>query len=393
MATAETITSLSQPKKPKRRLPAAAWRPCLFDMAYARELLVPMTLGMLVLVIVLSGNFVYGAINSIVNQGIGIAPMLRLFFLSLPGFAVQGVAVGLILAVCLVINRAVRDNEIIALRSGGASVSRILMPFWIIALLATGFEYALLEKVTPVTNQMVYESLAKMMKTSATQLIEGDKYFRVGQYYFYVGSAQKGILKNVMIYERNSGAFNGLGTTSYPRVFIAREAREDPKHPNNWILFDAVIHSYHDNGIQKNESAVPEISINVGQELSSYFADQKDPFAMSGEELNTQIKALENAAFDVGKVREMRVALYRKYSLPFACFVMALCAAPLSLRFARHGSFAGLVCAFTLAFLWQGFDAWFSALGKGGHIEPIVAAWSTNVLFLCGGALLLWRER
>ena len=95
--------------------------------------------------------------------------MLRLFFLSLPGFAVQGVAVGLILAVCLVINRAVRDNEIIALRSGGASVARILMPFWVIALLATGFEYALLEKVTPVTNQMVYESLAKMMKTSATQ--------------------------------------------------------------------------------------------------------------------------------------------------------------------------------------------------------------------------------
>ena len=166
-----------------------------------------------------------------------------------------------------------------------------------------------------------------------------------------------------------------------------------PKHPNTWILTDGVIHSYYDNGIQKNQSKFPEISINVGQELSSYFADQKDPFAMSGDELNTQIKALENAAFDVGKVREMRVALYRKYSLPFACFVMALCAAPLSLRFARHGSFAGLVCAFTLAFLWQGFDAWFSALGKGGHIEPIVAAWSTNVLFLFGGALLLWRER
>ncbi len=392
MAIAEPLSPVSQ-RKPRKRLPAAAWRPCLFDMAYARELLLPLTLGMLVLVVVMSGNFVYGAINSVVNQGIGIAPMLRLFFLSLPGFAVQGVAVGLILAVCLVINRAVRDNEIIALRSGGASVARILLPFWVIALLATGLEYTLLEKVTPVTNQMVYESLAKMMKTSATQLIEGDKYFRVGQYYFYVGSAEKGILKNVMIYERNSGTFNGLPTTNYPKVFIAREAREDPKHPNTWVLLNGVIHNYQNNGKQANESTFDSISINVGQELSSYWAEQKDPFAMSGDELSKQIKDLENAAFDAGRIREMQVALYRKYSLPFACFVMALCAAPLSLRFARHGSFAGLVCAFLLAFLWQGFDAWFSALGKGGHLEPIIAAWSTNALFLFCGVLLLWRER
>lgn len=391
MATAELPTSLPQ-RKPRQSPAAASWRPCLFDVAYARELLMPMLLGMLVLVIVMSGNFVYGAINSIVNQGLGIAPMLRLFFLSLPGFAVQGVAVGLILAVCLVINRAVRDNEIIALRAGGASVSRILMPFWMIALLATGLEYVLLERVTPVTNQMVYDSLARMMKTSATQLIEGDKYFRVGQYYFYVGSAEKGVLKNVMIYERNSGTFSGLQAMTFPNVILAREAHEDPKKPNTWVLLNVTTHSFGDDGHFKI-GHTDEMKINVGQELSTYFADQKDPFAMSGAELNKQIDALENAAFDAGKVREMRVALYRKYSLPFACFVMALCAAPLSLRFARHGSFAGLVCAFVLAFLWQGFDAWFSALGKGGHIEPIVAAWSTNALFLCGGALLLWRER
>ena len=99
------------------------------DAAYAREMMLPMTLGLIVLVLVMAGNFVYWAINSIVNQGITVAPIIKLFFLALPGFAVLGIPVGVILAVCLVLNRAVRDNEILALRVGGASMPRVVMPF------------------------------------------------------------------------------------------------------------------------------------------------------------------------------------------------------------------------------------------------------------------------
>jgi lipopolysaccharide export LptBFGC system permease protein LptF len=72
---------------------------------------------------------------------------------------------------------------------------------------------------------------------------------------------------------------------------------------------------------------------------------------------------------------------------------MALMAAPLALRFARHGSFAGLVCAFVLAFFWQGLDSWFRAMGLGSRLEPMVAAWATNCVFFLAGLVLLWRER
>jgi lipopolysaccharide export LptBFGC system permease protein LptF len=72
---------------------------------------------------------------------------------------------------------------------------------------------------------------------------------------------------------------------------------------------------------------------------------------------------------------------------------MALCAAPLALKYARHGSFAGLVAAFLLAFLWQGFDGWFRALGIAGYMKPFIAAWGTNIIFLFAGFILLVRER
>jgi lipopolysaccharide export LptBFGC system permease protein LptF len=92
-------------------------------------MLLPMSSGLIVLIVVMAGNFVYWAINSIINHGMSVTPVLRLFLLAAPGFAVQGIPAGVILAVCLVLNRAVRDNEIIALRVGGASLPRIIAPF------------------------------------------------------------------------------------------------------------------------------------------------------------------------------------------------------------------------------------------------------------------------
>jgi lipopolysaccharide export LptBFGC system permease protein LptF len=395
LASPAPLPSASRPRSSKRapRQKRVSWRITRWDIAYAREMIVPILLGMMVLVLVLSANFVYWGINSVVNQGLGLAPVVRLFLLAVPGFSIQGVAVGVILGVCLVCARAVRDNEVTALRAGGASVFRILLPFWVVSVFASGFAWLLLEHIAPRTNSLAEKTLQKLMHTSAAQLIEGDKYFRVGQFYFYVQSSENKVLRNVMIYERNTGTFSAVADATFPTVWIAKEAREDTKKANRWILSDVIIHSYDARGAQRFEAHKDTVSIDVGQELSSFFAEAKSPFSMTGNELAQRINTLQNAAFDTREVRKMQVEFHRKRSLPAACFVMALLAAPLSLKFARHGSFAGLVCAFGLAFCYQAMDSFFRAIGFSGRLEPAVAAWSTNAIFVFLGALLLLRER
>jgi len=365
----------------------------LFDLAYAQEMLLPMALGLIVLVLALAGNFVYWAINSVVNQGMSISPVLRLFFLAAPGFAVLGIPVGVILAVCLVLNRAVRDNAIVALRAGGASISRIVAPFMVMSLLASFVNWLMVEKVAPRTNDLANQTLASLMSRSVVPLIETDKYFRAGNYYFYVGSVKDDVLRNVMVYQREAGDFGAFTPTVFPIVRIAREAREDTSRPNRWILSGVVQHIYNSDGSQLSEARVDTATIDVGQQLSNYWQQQKDPFTMTGNELSQKITDLKSSSFDQNKLREWTVDYYRRFSLPLGCFVMALLAAPLALRFARHGSFAGLVLAFSLGFFWQGFDGWFRALGLAGYIPPLVAAWATDVLFGLAGMALLSREK
>ncbi|MBV9468076.1 MAG: LptF/LptG family permease [Abitibacteriaceae bacterium] len=404
MATASPAVSARPPHNPENQpaLPTGINKPPgsvqwlrlnLCDWCYAREMLLPMSIGLIVLVLVLAGNFVYWAINSIVNHGMSILPVLRLFILASPGFSVQGIPAGVILAVCLVLNRAVRDNEIIALRVGGASIPRIIMPFLAMALAASLADWWIVEKVAPYTNDMAEKSLSQLMSRSIEPVIESDKYFRVGNYYFYVGSVENHVLYNVMIYERGSGTFTAIAPTTFPTVIIAKTAHENAKVPNQWILEDVVHHIYDDQGRLRFEAPFRTEKINVAQELSTYWADQKQPFSMTTDELSQKMNDLSHSGFDQNKIKEWRVDYYRRWSLPFACFVMALVAAPLALRFARQGSFAGLVCAFGLAFLWQGFDGWFRALGIAGYLTPFTAAWLTNGLFVLAGLGLLWRER
>ncbi len=363
------------------------------DAAYAREMVLPMTLGLIVLVLVMAGNFVYWAINSIVNQGITVAPIVKLFFLALPGFAVLGIPVGVILGVCLVLNRAVRDNEILALRVGGASMPRVVMPFLFMALVAAGADYYVVEKVAPVTNERATKLMATVMSQNTAPLVETDRYFRAGPYYFYVGAVSKGILQNVMIYQRQETKYSTFVPTTFPTVLIAETARENKKRKGQWILENVITHIYNADGTLNSSARSDSVSINIDQELTSYFGEEKTAASMTAQEITEKIRALENGAFDNNALNTLRVDYYRHFSLPAACFVMALCAAPLSLRYARHGSFAGLVAAFLLAFLWQGFDGWFRALGIAGYMPPIVAAWATDALFLLVGTALLVRER
>lgn len=379
---------------PARRAPRGSFfRLHALDFAYAREMLLPMSLGVIVLVLVMAGNFVYWAINSVVNQGMGLLPVLKLFLLAAPGFAVQGIPAGTILGVCLVLNRAVRDNEVLALRAGGASLPRIVAPFLVMALLTSVIDYGLVEHVAPITNDRAQTALAHLMSQNAAPMIDSDRYFRAGQYYFYVGTAQNGVLRNVMIYQKAENKYSAFAPVNYPIVIIAHSARENPRKKGQWLLEGCVTHSYTDNGEQQSQWMSPEIKINIEQELNNFLGDQKSPVSMTGDELTRKINALQNSAVDQGQLNTLRVDYWRRFALPSACFVMALVAAPLALKYARHGSFAGLVAAFLLAFLWQGFDGWFRALAIAGYLAPLIAAMATNAMFLVVGAFLLVRQR
>jgi lipopolysaccharide export LptBFGC system permease protein LptF len=189
-----------------------------------------------------------------------------------------------------------------------------------------------------------------------------------------------------MVYERDPA------TSAFTRVFFADKARRQGKQ---WILTNCVIHEFDSKKHLLIESRpVKEVIIRPKKAPDIVFTPQKsNAWEMTTAELRRLIDDQEAKGLRTMSLQTWRVEYCHKFSLPLSALAAALVAAPLALRFARSGSFAGFLIAVTLVFFYQGFDGWFVIMGYRGFIPPLLAAWATNLLYGSSALFLLSRER
>jgi len=123
----------------------------------------------------------------------------------------------------------------------------------------------------------------------------------------------------------------------------------------------------------------------------SYFGTrQPAPEFMSYSQLRTYIDQLKTSGFDV---IAQQVALERKASFPFVTLIMTLIAVPFAVTAGRRGAMYGIGVGIVIAITyWVAFSV-FAALGTGGVVAPMLAAWAPNLLFGAGAAYLLLTVR
>lgn len=93
-------------------------------------------------------------------------------------------------------------------------------------------------------------------------------------------------------------------------------------------------------------------------------------------------------------VAELWVNLHLKISLPLATFFTTLLVAPLGLLVARLGASVSTAISIALVFVWYVLYAIFSALGKSGVVDPMLAAWIQNLVFGAAGlGIWAWMNR
>jgi lipopolysaccharide export LptBFGC system permease protein LptF len=121
-----------------------------------------------------------------------------------------------------------------------------------------------------------------------------------------------------------------------------------------------------------------------------FSTEPPDPEFMSFTQLRAYTERLAQSGFDV--VRQ-RVALYRKLSFPFVTIVMTLIAVPFAVTIGRSGAMAGIGVGIGIALAYWTTILFFAAMGSGGLLTPLLAAWAPNLLFGAGAAYLLLTVR
>jgi lipopolysaccharide export LptBFGC system permease protein LptF len=159
--------------------------------------------------------------------------------------------------------------------------------------------------------------------------------------------------------------------------------------PNAWQLERGWTRDFSANGEPRSYTPFDRVERQI--ESAAYFSTEApDPQFMSYSQLRAYIDRLQASGFDV---LAQQVALARKVSFPFVTLVMTLIAVPFAVTMGRSGAMAGIGVAIGIAIAYWTAISVFAAMGTGGLIAPVLAAWAPNLLFAAGAAYLLLTVR
>ena len=129
----------------------------------------------------------------------------------------------------------------------------------------------------------------------------------------------------------------------------------------------------------------------ISLEAPSYFkTEEPDADRMTYGELKKYIEQLQASGYHV--VPYM-VQLQKKVAFPFVTVIMTLLAVPFAVTTGRSGAVYGVGVGLVLALIYWTALSVFGALGAGGWISPVLAAWAPNIIFASAAACMLLTVR
>jgi lipopolysaccharide export system permease protein len=271
-----------------------------------------------------------------------------------------------------------RNGELTAARVGGVPYQRLWLPFVLVGLVCSAISFGVDEFLVPEANQRANDVMSHMTHMQPVLRPRQDQTFRQQDgRILYVGhmDGKTNRLEQVMVLDEDPrGVLTGLTVARWAEV------RED-----RWVLREGVTVAINPDGEPAGQP-VPFASreVQLWAALQNYYLDQRTPLEMSTRELRDSALALARGGLDT---QQMEVRLQFRYAIPFACLVFVLVAAPLGVRYASMGSFAGIVLSILIVFLYNGVRSWGLAFGLAGELSPVVAAWAQNAVF---GVVGLW---
>ena len=344
----------------------------ILDKYIIKQLLGPFLFGFFLFVTIISIDPLISALQRLVNENVSAWIVVRWFINKLPQDLVFTFPMSVLLSTLMTFGRMSKDSETTALRAGGTNFYRILVPVMIFASIVTLVSFLFNELIVPSSNQKArnikrYE-IMKLIEPKATEnsiMRTSDGAFAYARKVY----EKRGVMEKVLLeYYSNEGKLE--------RRLSAATAKWNG---SKWTL-NGVVDQYYTDNTTASPTTITELIMPGIKEKPEDFARQsRRPNEMSYTELSNRIDTYERTKFM--DTTALKVELARKTSLPFACFFFAIIGASFGLTNNRSGAFIGFGISILIIFLYYVCMSFFIALGKSGHLPPMLAAWMQNIIF------------
>jgi lipopolysaccharide export system permease protein len=354
------------------------------DSYLVKELIFPFVFGIAAFTSIIAGSsLIFQLVSKAVKYGFSIASTIQLFVYKLPAVISLTLPMAILLATILVIGRLSADLEIVALRSAGVGLFRILIPILSIGLVVSLMNIIFNEIVVPRANYHAEILLNNLKKTSIsirenvnlTQYDDEGLPLRI----INVREVEEQTLKDITIAEYEQGRL--------ARVIRAEYGNWDAI--GGWVFNNGVMHVLLESSSQELmvinfEREIISLSLN----LLDFSKRSKSYDEMNGRELMSFIQKEKLLGKDTN---ELLIQYYLKFALPFACLIFTMIGAAVSFQPHRRSSAMGMGLSIVIILTYYIIFSLGLALGINNVISPIFAAWIPNIVIGCVSVYLFNR--
>jgi len=355
----------------------------ILDKYIVKELLGPLIFGICAFSSVFIGtSTLFRLAQYITKYGAPIVTVVKLFIYSLPSIVVLTFPMSMLLASLLSFGRLSASSEITAMKSGGISFYRLATPVFIVAFFVSIFAVTFNELVVPRANAAYnyivrYEIERNTAPKSQEHIVIKD-----------VKGAALERLTYARKYDEADQTMYAVSIQEFEQGNIVRveNAEKAVWNKDHWIMYNGTIHDLSTEGSLQRMMRFEQQVMPINKNPVAISREQKKPDEMTIQELKQHIKALQR---EFVKSSTYEVELHQRLAIPMASFVFALIGTPLGLQPQRASSSIGFGISIIIIFIYYAILTVSTALGQGGAIPAVIAAWIPNIIGIIAGIFLI----
>lgn len=395
-----------------------------FDRYLLREIVPPFFIGLLIYSFVLLMNQIFLLSELFIARGVSFTAVTLIFVYLVPAVLAFAIPMSVLMGILAGLSRMSSDSEISAFRTLGVRNSRILWPVFIFAFVGWVVTSSLALYLAPRANYRWVQTLTRSVLSKVQFKINPREFNEsIPQTVLFIQDiTSENRWQNIFVYLNQEAG--------EPRAIFARTGRLNfyPEAKRATLeLFNGAIHTVplaepERYGITLFGRVEEEINVeslfaqfssekrvrekDIGELLRSVERIDRDkkkitadiaglPASVPPSRGDAEVRRRE---LDMGlqqKTREWRshwVEIYKKFALPFVCFIFILVGIPLGISTRKGGRTSGFTISLAIILVYYVMITAGEKNAMEGRLSPFLGMWGPNILFLAAGLYLFFRS-
>jgi lipopolysaccharide export system permease protein len=326
-------------------------------------------------------------VDDFIDRGAPVGIVIVYYIYFIPEMVKSMIPVAMLLSSLFTTGKLSNQNELVAMKAGGISLYRFLLPFISIGIIVTCASIYFNGWIVPLANKEKYQiERQHLAKSGGMDIV---------RYNIYIQDSPVRFL-SLGYFDESTNAVSRVSIQEFSDTNFAVMIRrfdaprmEWKADEHRWILYNTTVREFSDT--RERLTTFDELPMEYLRFNPDDIArKQLQPDEMTYFELAEFIQSQRRAGQQTAR---WEVDYYAKIAFPFASLIVILFGVPFSAQKRRGGLALQFAIGVLITFLYMAFMAISETLGQSGQYNTMLMAWLPNLIFLNAGLFNLLRVR